>query len=477
MCSFIFVISNKDYGSKEINTANNYLKSRGPDKTNLLRWKSSSKNVLSIHNLLDISGSTIVQPIKNDQGKSLLFNGEIYLPKNKKVPDTLRLFENFVENKIDKFLMGSIGEFAISAFDEKLQKIFLYRDLIGTKPLFYGLRKDAIAVSSYSGALKLIDFENIFEVSPNTKTQIDISFIENPKIINQNLYPLNLEQNNPNLDEWNKKFLQSVEVRAKHFKSKFFVPLSSGYDSGAICCALNLLEIPYVTVSIGDYEDQQILEKRININLSKSCKKHFNFNALTPRKCKQISKFLYERLGDIKYDHIDDQKMGEPNSLHQDPGAIGMAFICEEMKKKEFNTLLTGTGADEIISDYGFNGIKIASHSEFGGLFPDNLENFFPWKKFYDDSQKSYLRKDEMVAGLFGIEGRYPYLDKELIQSFLNLDVSLKNKRYKHCILSFLEMNDYPVEVNVKKGFSPFKTKMKLREKIFSKLYKFFNKI
>ena len=38
--------------------------------------------------------------------------------------------------------------------------------------------------------------------------------------------------------------------------------------------------------------------------------------------------------------------------------------------------------ADEIISDYGFNGKKIYSHSEFGGKFPKNLKTIFPWKKF-----------------------------------------------------------------------------------------------
>jgi len=39
---------------------------------------------------------------------------------------------------------------------------------------------------------------------------------------------------------------------------------------------------------------------------------------------------------------------------------------------------LSGMGADELFSDYGFAGQKIFAHSNFGGLFPDDLTGFFP---------------------------------------------------------------------------------------------------
>ena len=112
--------------------------------------------------------------------------------------------------------------------------------------------------------------------------------------------------------------------------------------------------------------------------------------------------------------------------LHEDGGALGLAILCKEMSRKGFNVIISGGGADEIISDYGFNGEKFYSHSEFGGKFPKNLESIFPWKKFYGDSQRSYLKKDEMVAGLYGIEGRYPFLDLKVIQEFLNLSSGFK---------------------------------------------------
>ncbi len=123
------------------------------------------------------------------------------------------------------------------------------------------------------------------------------------------------------------------------------------------------------------------------------------------------------------------------------------------MKELGFNSLLSGSGADEIYSDYGFAGKKFAPHSEFGGLFPNSLKDIFPWKKFYFDTQRSYLKKDEMITGLFGIEGRYPFLDSELTQAFLSTTAKLKNSKYKNCIANFLDIENYPYEENIKIGF------------------------
>jgi asparagine synthetase B (glutamine-hydrolysing) len=145
---------------------------------------------------------------------------------------------------------------------------------------------------------------------------------------------------------------------------------------------------------------------------------------------------------------------------------VGLAVLCKAMRELGFNTLLSGSGADEIVSDYGHGGRKLFEHSEFGGQFPEQLEGFFPWRKFYGDSQRSYLRKDEMVAGLFGIEGRYPFLDRQLIQAFLRLSPALKNARYKHCIASFLEAHNYPYEAGVKTGFYAVQTHFNLLQRL-----------
>ena len=219
-----------------------------------------------------------------------------------------------------------------------------------------------------------------------------------------------------------------------------------------ICAGLNKLNIPYNTVSIGENENMRILRDRVKINKMASCQEHYKLPSLTKKDSIVLSNLIFQKLGAITFEHIDEPNL-QPILLHQDAGAIALFKICEFMGKLGFNSLLSGSGADEIYSDYGFAGKKFASHSEFGGLFPNSLEKFFPWKKFYHDSQRSYLKKDEMITGIFGIEGRYPFLDYELTQEFLSLNANLKNYKYKNCIANFLDMEKYPYEENIKIGF------------------------
>ena len=97
--------------------------------------------------------------------------------------------------------------------------------------------------------------------------------------------------------------------------------------------------------------------------------------------------------------------------------------------------------------------IQIYDHSSFGGKFPTDLDGFFPWHSFYDGTQVQYLNKEEYVAGSFGIETRYPFLDKQLVQEFLWLTPELKNKSYKAPLQHYLSKNDFPFEDGKKTGF------------------------
>lgn len=63
--------------------------------------------------------------------------------------------------------------------------------------------------------------------------------------------------------------------------------------------------------------------------------------------------------------------------------------------------------------------------------------------------------KEEFVAGAYGIETRYPYLDKFLVQEFLNLDSKLKNYFYKAPLRKYLLENNFPISLDNKFGFVP----------------------
>ena len=108
------------------------------------------------------------------------------------------------------------------------------------------------------------------------------------------------------------------------------------------------------------------------------------------------------------------------------------------------------------MSDYGFNGHKIYNHSQFGGLFPNNLNGFWPWDSFWDGTQIKYLNKEEYIAGHYGIETRYPFLDKYLVQEFLWLTPELKNSKYKSALSEYLSINNFPF-AQEKIGFNTLK--------------------
>ena len=139
-----------------------------------------------------------------------------------------------------------------------------------------------------------------------------------------------------------------------------------------------------------------------------------------------------------------------------------MSKICSIASNRKQRIYLSGSGADEIHSDYGKYGQAIFGHSCFGGKWPDNLndilsndpEDDMVWKSFYHGTQRDYLAKEEIISGLHGIEGRYPYLDKYVVQEFLWLTKDLKNNMYKAPLDYFMTKINYPFDKEVKLGFS-----------------------
>ena len=117
-----------------------------------------------------------------------------------------------------------------------------------------------------------------------------------------------------------------------------------------------------------------------------------------------------------------------------------------------------GTGADEIMTDYGFNGVRLSDASQWGGYWPDDagLKRLFPWRSFYSGTQSAYLGRDERVTGTYGIEGRYPFLDAAVVQEQLSLSRHLKNKYYKAAVQLYLRDHGYPVEQCEALPIAPF---------------------
>ena len=158
-------------------------------------------------------------------------------------------------------------------------------------------------------------------------------------------------------------------------------------------------------------------------------------------------------------------------SYKEDKAANGLSEICRKASMSDYKIMLSGQGPDEIFSDYGFLGNKFNSNSSFGGNFPEKLDDIFPWPNFFKNTMELYLMKEEMVAGSYGIETRYPFLDLQVVQEFLWLDQKLKNKIYKSPITNYLLDNSYPFHEK-KIGLNIYKN-VNLFDKIIHKLFNY----
>ena len=82
------------------------------------------------------------------------------------------------------------------------------------------------------------------------------------------------------------------------------------------------------------------------------------------------------------------------------------------------------------------------------------LKTIFPWYSFYKGTQECFINKEEHIAGCYGIENRYPFLDKIVVQEFLHLSPKLKNQFYKAPLYYTLKKLNFPFDLNKKLGFS-----------------------
>ena len=431
MCGFIY--SSEEF--VDLENSNEFCSRRGPDITNVIKIERTGHSFL--HNLLSITGKKTTQPLVQD-GVYCVYNGQIYNYNDfgsEYDSDGKCLIPLYKEMGFD-FVKELDGEFALVLLDLNKDILFLSTDIFSTKPLWIGRRSDgAIGASSYQSSLRSENYGKISQVPPNTSLLIDIK--SKTLLETREVHTFDLNQHKTSYDDWNLAFEESIKKRTRT-REKIFIGLSGGYDSGAIACELLKQGTDFKSFSIAADEDIRIIRSRMEkINNTK-------FTNLGKQEFYEQKSFL-ERVSEM---------YSTPGRAHRpggyivtnDKGAIGTGIICKQAREEGYKIYLSGQGSDEIISDYGHGG-KMAQgfiHGDLAGVYPKDLSKVFPWTNFFLGTQKEFLYKDEAVGGAYGIECRYPFLDKKLVQEFLWLDVELKNKYYKAPLNNYLKINNFP---------------------------------
>ena len=433
------------YCSTKSDLKNEHLLSlRGPD--HLSRIKVD--NFYISHSLLSITGKITPQPFFK-KNIICLYNGEIYNHEE------FGNYDSDGESIIDAyFKYGETfpkyldGEFALILYDPNKRVLIISSDTFGTKPIYYSLDEGEFGCSSYKTPLIDAGHKDVKKLQPNTTRIInldDFSF----KL--SKVTEFNLEQNIDSFERWTKAFEESIAKRTRNCREKVFIGLSSGHDSGAICNELIKQNKEFKAYSVIGDEDEHLIALRVDRFKENM---YHQYLQKTDETYKKANNYIKQNTEPFTYSNSSDfTGWQEFISLTEDSGSNWYSWVCKHAKEDGYKVCLSGSGADEIISDYGFDGQPYFPHSCFGGKFPDNLKDVFPWRTFFGGSMESYLMKEEYVGGSHGIETRYPFLDKRVVQEFLNLDKNLKNSQYKSVIHNYLKENHMPFHPNFKQGF------------------------
>lgn len=454
MCGIFYLLSNNKKIILQENDIRNIIekiKYRGPDKTNILK----KDNEIYVHTLLAIQGYNL-QPYV-DNNNYLLFNGEIYgtsdLEKSKNegiisynnIPNTFKSESHFLIDYFKKHQISEIdkldGEFVINYVDKDNKKIHIITDPFGTKPFCFFKNNDYFIASSYEScvkrSMKLLNLEgNIEFVIPNTHYIFDINTYE--KISQNKIVVWDFEPRYSNFDRWNAAFDNSIKKRTNTDKG-IFIPLSSGYDSGCIVSSMIKLNKKFETYTFKGDEDIKTLENRKKIIENNGN----NFFYINPKQNIDTKYIEYiNRIENYIAYHVD----GTPYAdIYDAYSCFGIYQIFQKARHDNNIIFLSGHGGDEICSDYGNLSNISASILE---LNYTNVRS--KWPNFDSAYGRNIIQMFERVGGCFGIESRYPFLDKQVVQEFLWLVDSVKNSEFKQCIAQYMRNNNFPFLENKK---------------------------
>ncbi len=401
MCGIVGFIDKKSFNYQEskniISLMNKSLFHRGPDDGDF--WLDQENHLALAHrrlSIIDIS-SAGRQPMKSHTSRYILtYNGEIYnhrelrfkLEREKKSPrwignsDTetmLACFEAYgFHNSIQKF----VGMFSLALWDQKLSCLYLARDRIGEKPLYYGNQGGLYFFASELKAIKAHPkfqdkinrnalslylrhnyipapfsiYENVFKLPAGNYIRLGID--KTPKVYwSLEKEILKKENNfisfNNCLDDLNELLTNTIRLQMSSD-----VPLgaflSGGVDSSLIVAMMQEISSkPIETFTIG-FAEKEYDEAKYAKNIANFLGTNHNEHYMSPKETIDVIPSLCRI-----YD--------EPFS---DSSQIPTSLISKIARKK-VTVSLSGDGGDEIFGGYNrytwvkniWKGIKFLPYS------------------------------------------------------------------------------------------------------------------
>lgn len=147
MCGIVGYISNNKFNDTSLLTS---LAHRGPDDEGMFIDLVNNKNIFLGHkrlSILDLSSSGHQPMFSEDKSVVIIYNGEVYNFRELKYKYFAdRKFKSNSDTEVilnlylklgEGFVSELNGDFAIAIYDKRHDLLFLYRDRLGVKPLYY----------------------------------------------------------------------------------------------------------------------------------------------------------------------------------------------------------------------------------------------------------------------------------------------------------------------------------------------------
>ncbi len=346
---------------------------RGPDDQHAIAYAGTTLafNRLAI---LDLSPAGR-QPMQSPDGRwTLVFNGEVYNHQElrsgldyhfKGHSDSESILASLTVRGFEDTVQRLNGMFAIAAWDEKTQTLWLARDFAGIKPLFYGVRDGAVVFASQFNQVFLHPlFRQDLELIPEElKSYFALGYMQAPGTVFRDIYQVepgeivrfSLEDKRlvkkrflcfpvagrPELDEW--------EDEAVHLFNRTFsevvrdqlvadVPvavfLSGGIDSPLVAAHARATRADVVAYTIG-VDDPEMDE-------TEAARRYAGALGLRH----EVRTFTQNDLLEVIDDHF--EKMGEPFGDYSSLPT----YLISRIAAREHKVMLSGDGGDELFWGY-----------------------------------------------------------------------------------------------------------------------------
>lgn len=369
MCSIVGSINLHDSG--RFKRSLQELSHRGPDATN--SFQENDGSVFFGHTrlaIIDLSSSANQPFYSADKRYVLVYNGELYNYKelaNKHVlslrtnSDTEVIVELYA--KLGAAFLGELnGMFAGAIYDTQSKEIFLFRDRLGIKPLYYWTSEDKLAFASELPALlEIIDKPAINQQS--ISDFLHLGYISEPNTLYKDVhkFPSGAYGRDKNgtltikhywraedcisatVDTNEKKVISDVEeILRESVKMRLMadVPfgtfLSGGADSGLISAiAADISNDPINTFNVS-FEDAVFDETPFALQMSKIIKSnHFNITVTKEEVLKSLEQGI--------------KLVGEPFA----DSSVFPTMAVSKFASQHVKMALSGDGGDELFMGYG----------------------------------------------------------------------------------------------------------------------------